>query len=504
MESSKVSNEVLLQLVTRLENAINKLEVRSGPPVPQVSLPVSASVATTEKVSVFSDYWNKTLKLIQELNNDAKDTGSNEIIQITDSAIQTICAHQDILFASENFKKPAINDIKEVSKKVFSIRSKVEEIGKLNKDYSLHSDAVKNGLEALNWVYSDQSCADITQTYFESIDFAGNKIFMKKIPVQTKWVKSYKAVIAEVNNLVKANYKCGLSWSSKGEGDVSKLLLNIGNTYKTNFTKQEEKKPEPVEEVDPRLKIQEMITSGQLRQSLKPINKPEVKKEEPKPQPVKTEAPAQQVKPAAQVTPPQQTNTTVTASVCTTSSSKHSNEAKKGRRHTLIKNGKKEIFEDLRKLFIYENIEGETKDLDPEKLINRTVVQISNCAGSVFKVSKKINTIKLDNCEDVTIVCTSLISIFEIVNSVKIRVQVEGTINAFSVDGSSDVILQLSLDSANAQVIASKSSEVRLRLVKEDDKDDYTEHLIPEQFVFTLTPTRKIEAKVSDLYDNYK
>ncbi len=457
---SSISESALQQLVSRLETAVTKLETKAS------GSNISANLMTTEKLAAFSDYWNKTLKLLIELQTAAKATGKDQIMAISEVAIEAICGHQDILIASESFKRPVKNDLVTLSKKFTAIVTKVADIGKANREFSLHSDAVKNGLDALYWVFAESSYADITQTYYESIDFAGNKILMQKVPEQSNWLKAYKAIINEVNSLVKANYRCGLTWSHAGDGEVTNLILTLGNTYRKNFKKGDStvKDAEP----DSREKIHEQISSGNVRKSLKAVTKIE---------PPKTET---------------ENNSNFKSKF---------KDVKRGRRVTLLKKGKKEVFEEGRNLFNYENIEDEVKELDESKLATRTVVQISNCSGCVFKVPNKVNSITLYNCEDCTIVAHSLISIFQITNSFKIKVQVEKSIHSFQVDGSSDVTLHLTLDCKDANVLACKSSEIRFRLPKEDDPTDYTEHSIPEQFVFKLNDKRKVDSRVSDLYD---
>jgi hypothetical protein len=174
----------------------------------------------------------------------------------------------------------------------------------------------------------------------------------------------------------------------------------------------------------------------------------------------------------------------------------HSTSEVRGRRATLLKNGKKEEFEQARLMYSFENLENETKELEADQLVPKTVVQVSNCSGCVFKISRKINFIKINNCEDVTFVLHSLVSIFEINNSIKIRVQVEGTANNYSIYDSRDVIITLSNESKDAQVIAGKSADIKLRLPKEG-ADDYVEHSLPEQFVFSINSDGNIDTKVS-------
>jgi adenylyl cyclase-associated protein len=475
--TSGISEEALTQLITRLETAVNKLESKAG------SQNVQTTMLTTEKIAAFTDYWNKILKALLDFKEASKETGNPLLEQICEVVCESICAHQDILIASESFKKPVNHDLQQLSKKIISINSKIQEISKANKDVALHCEAVKNGLDAIVWIFQDSQCDTITQTYYEAIDFAGNKIMMKKIPAETKWVKAFKAIIKEIDSLVKTNYKSGLVWSSKGDGDVNNLLVTIGNTYRTNFKKhtaepvQEESKTAPVNNKE---KIHEIIKLEDIKKSLKPI-----KKEEPVAE--------------------QKETTTHVDTKHEESSKKHSHDeshskSSRGRRSLVHKKGAKEEYQESRSAFIYENMEGESKDLDPEKLTLKTTIQINNCFNSTFKVSKKVNFIKLTNCEGVNIICETLVSILEIINCTDVKVQVNGMVRSFSIDGSDNVLLHLSYESREAQIVASKSTEMKLRLAKEDDANDYDEIIIPEQFVFTITPNRKIAAKIGDNY----
>jgi len=485
-----VTNDVLLQVVNRLENAIN--ELKSGKSAPAGEVNINKALLTTEKIAASTDYWNKTLKLLLEMRAAATETGVKEIELLTDIVTEAICAHQDVLVATESFKKPVGNDLQTLAKKIGSITGRVQDMLKNNINFALHSEAVKNGLEVLYWLYAESSCDTIAQTYFESIDFPGNKIFMKKIPAETKWVKAFKAVIKEIVDYVTKNHKAGLVWSLKGDDSVSNLILTLGITYRKNFKKQTDKEEEQKnDKEDGRQKIQDMITSGQIRSSLKPIGKIEPPKEEPKVEATNT----------TKVTQHAATITSTSNSTSTTKSSSKAGETKRGRRETLFKKGKQEVFDEGKRSFTYENLEGETRELDPERLKIGTVINISNCINCTFKISKKVNRIKLTNCEEVNIICDSLISMFEIINSLKLRIQVEGTVNSFSVDGSTDVIITLSLASAGAQLYAAKSSEVKLKLAKEEDPLDFTELLIPEQFVFSINANRKLDSRVSELYN---
>jgi len=88
---------------------------------------------------------------------------------------------------------------------------------------------------------------------------------------------------------------------------------------------------------------------------------------------------------------------------------------------------------------------------------------------------------------------------FEITNSLNISVDVTGVVNAFSIDSTRSVAVYITSLSAQAQFITSKSSEVFIRLRDDNDRENYKELPIPEQFVFSLN-NGKLDCKVSDLY----
>ena len=313
-----ISEQTLLQVVARLENLCKNLESSKGN--------AGAQLITTENIAAFTDYWNKTLHNLVNLKAASAELKNEDIDKLTDIACEAICGLQDILIASETFKKPVNADQQALVKKIASIWSKISEITKVKKEIYNHGEAVKNGLDAIFWVFSDSMCDQVCQTYLEQIDFPGNKILAMKQPLHTKWLNTFKSIIKEQNELVKKNYKLGLSWSVKGETDISKLLVTIGNTYRKNF-----KNEEIVVDVkqESRNKLFEEISNDSARKGLKPLGKTEDKKEEKK----------EDLHPLLAF-------------------DKKQNKSKehKGRRQTLIKKGKQEKFEEGKSLYFFENM----------------------------------------------------------------------------------------------------------------------------------------------------
>ena len=265
-----ITEQTLLQVVSRLENLSKNLETSKGN--------MSSQLMTTENIAAFTEYWNKVLHSLVNLKAASAEINNEDLNKISDIVCEAICGLQDILVASETFKKPVGADIQSLIKKISSIWAKLSDIYKAKKEIYNHGEAVKNGLDAIYWVFSDTMCDSVTQTYLEQIDFPGNKILALKQPLHTKWLSTFKSIIKELNELVKKNYKMGLSWNVKGEADFSKFLVTIGNTYRKNF-KKEENVVDPTQ--DSRNKLFEELSSN-AGKGLKPVSKIEEKKEDKK------------------------------------------------------------------------------------------------------------------------------------------------------------------------------------------------------------------------------
>lgn len=508
MESKVVTQETLVSVVSRLEALVAKLEgTQSGQSQQQTNqINISSAMLSTEKITAFTDYWNKTLHLLLELKKCAEQTKKPEIESLTEIILEAICFQQDILIASETFKKPQTKDMQDLAKKFSELINKVEEMNKQKREFALHCEAVRNGLDSLSWMFNDKSCDAICQTYSEAIEFPGNKLFMQKVPEVTAWVKALKVVFKGVNELVKVNYKSGINWSLGGEEDISRVLLSIGTIFRKNFKKQEETKEEKkvVKQEENQKQIKDLLTSGELRKGLKPapnsnalIPKSEpqstaevVKKEEKDEKKEEAKPAAAESKPSAEPEAPKSEFI-----------STRKKEVKKGRRETIWKKGKNEQYEKIRGSFYFQNLEDEVREIDPEKLETKTILTFNNCYNCTFSANKKINAIKLSNCENVNVICDSLISIFEIVNCVGIKVQVDGIIRSFTIDGSNEVMFIVYSKCKEAQFIAAKSHDIKIRLRKDEDPLDYNEILIPEQFVFQINEKKKVDCRVSDLYN---
>lgn len=456
----------LSDLVTRLEKVCLSLEGKNMGNI-------STSLQSVENIATFSDYWNKQIKNLIDITEHSKTFNDQDLEKVTDVLIEGVCFNQDILVMSESFIQPSKEEAQNTCKKLNNYICKAAEVKKARPDLELFVEVINNCLDAFTWPFSGNSGYDTVKTYAEAVDFPGNKIFLKKNPEWSKWVKLVKTIMKEMVVLVEKSYKAGLKWNSKGNSDASLIALGIGELYRKNFIKKEVECPSK----DCRNDLMNSIKNVDLKSHLKPtVTEDKTVFNPSKVIEVKTEQ-AEGVK------------------------FTKSSEQKVGRRATLIKKGKAEEYKDMTGTVIIQNFENETKEIEVEKLQTKSVINIYNCIDCTLKVSKKINSIKITNCDNIKIYVESLMSSFEITNSVKISVIVTGTVNLFSLDNCTDTSMYLPPSSQGAQVYATKCTSSHIKLINETS-EEVGEYLLPEQFAFCLNESRtKITARVSELYD---
>ena len=109
-------------------------------------------------------------------------------------------------------------------------------------------------------------------------------------------------------------------------------------------------------------------------------------------------------------------------------------------------------------------------------------IYIYKCTGSTIVVKGKVNQITLDSCKKVAVVCDSVISGVDIVNSNSCQIQVLGKAPTVSIDKTDGFQLYLSKDGLETEILTSKSSEMNILIPGKKEDDDMVETPIPEQF----------------------
>ncbi|KAH9252064.1 hypothetical protein BASA81_010046 [Batrachochytrium salamandrivorans] len=148
-------------------------------------------------------------------------------------------------------------------------------------------------------------------------------------------------------------------------------------------------------------------------------------------------------------------------------------------------------------------VEGQTGTvtIPADQVSVKHTVYVYNCIGATVIVEGKCNTITVDSCKKTQVVFSDVLAMCETVNSKQIKIQCKGRAPTVSVDKTDGFTVYLSREAMfETKVVAAKSSEMNLQVPGKTDEDAWVEKVIPEQFVYHLTPEYTIKSEVSELY----
>ena len=224
-----VSNDTLIDVVTRLENCIKELKGDSNIKIETVDK------AEEEKpiIRPFTEFWTKAKESMQMMIENAKTSTLGEpLVRITEIAIEAICLHQDILYNQEHFKPLVDSETGIIQSKFMELIKKVEKIGLEQREIEQHSKSIVTGINTLFWCTIKDDCGEVAQQYSEMIDVSRNKIVIKKIQEETNWVKAWKDIFLNLVKLVKMEYKVGLPYNFKSEKIFKEFQEKLGENFK--------------------------------------------------------------------------------------------------------------------------------------------------------------------------------------------------------------------------------------------------------------------------------
>merc|ERR1712110_1035181 len=125
---------------------------------------------------------------------------------------------------------------------------------------------------------------------------------------------------------------------------------------------------------------------------------------------------------------------------------------------------------------------------------------MGKCKKTTVIVQGKISTVQILSCSDVQVVMENVINAVEVTDCKKVKFQITGSCPTAAIDKTDSCMVYLmSEDAKKMQISASKHSNCNITYMNGDDP---VELPIPEQFVFTLNDSGKLDAKVSDLYSS--
>ena len=129
----------------------------------------------------------------------------------------------------------------------------------------------------------------------------------------------------------------------------------------------------------------------------------------------------------------------------------------------------------------------------------KETVYIFGCIGATITIVGKCKSIIVDSCKKTKVYFDSVMASFEVVNSQRIHVEIKEKCPAVAIDKTDGIVVNLSLNAMDTEIVASKSSEMNVQWPGADG--ELVERPIPEQFVHRIK-NGAITADVSDLYSH--
>ena len=541
--SSDMSEERIDQIISRLEKAIEKMDILS-------SLPENTSVKSEEKgsSSPLTNYWKNALNLLQELKEKSSEAKNVHFEELTEIFIESICFQQDILLHSFSFQKPVGEDMKKLLLILQNQIKRTEKIMILEPNLNLQYELVQKGMNTLMWMFDTFKCDLIVNNSMGFINDISNKIIKKGNQIYTEWVNTFMKLMKEIYEFVNKNYKNGLIWSAQGNNNTFELILELGDTYKKYFKNysrivQNDLSFNQIQENDKRNKMFEELKNDIIK---KELNRKKIKrniennpfneknneiennnnnfiynesnneinifdnineiKEDNKDDNKEIETrkdKSNSISQKAHISLSFRNSIKDTGSGSILDNSSKSG-YETGVRKKLLSMGKRDHYEEKDNIILFENFDGLIKNIKPDILDVDTFVRITNCLNCTFKISKSINRILILNCQNCKVICDGLFSDIEIVNNTQIIMQCDGLVHMANVEGSKDVMFILSPKSRNIPIYCHHSTFIRVKTLKNDNdvggtKKEYDEYIFPEQFEFCVDDNMKLKFNVASI-----
>lgn len=431
----------LLSVLTRLENATQRLEILSKYETVGASSQTSAGPSAAS-VSAFDSLLTESFASYLAASKKIGGLVSDQATVLND-AVHEIRRLVQVASVS---KKPA--DISPHLKNLTQFIGKIAELKDKNRSSPLfsHLSAVADGAPALGWVAVEPTPAPFVNEMKEAAQFYANKVikeFKEKDKSHVEWVNLYLAFLAELIVYIKKWHTTGLSWNPKG-GDASAAPSTSSAPAPTvaiakPSTAAAAAPAKPVGNLFGELAGKDAVTAG-----LRKVDKSEMTHKNP-------ELRATSVVKAA-ATP-----------------AKSPAGAPKGPAKLALE-GNKWVVENQ---FNNENVVISETEI-------RHVVYIYGCQNSTITIKGKVNAITLDSCKKVALVIDTVVSSVDTVNCKSVQIQITGTAPTALVDKTDGYQLYLS-DSARAiEIFASKSSE--MNVLTQQNGGDFIEKPVCEQF----------------------
>jgi len=193
-----------------------------------------------------------------------KETNIPQLAEMAELAVGMLQLTNRIINASLSSKKPDTAMLPEIQKAMKENWTKIDNqfVRAKARDWEIYGQFLTDGLQVCFWVFQEIVIAAIDGV-IESAEFKGNKIRMKKIPEQKKWVDSFMGILKAHKEFAKEHAATGLTWKGKDHAALQRALTGESGPSPTKETpKQEEQKKEaPKQDVKPVAPVKPKVIS---------------------------------------------------------------------------------------------------------------------------------------------------------------------------------------------------------------------------------------------------
>lgn len=406
----------------------------------------------------------------------ARATGDAGVLAASEVLQRSFAGELEIVRAVAACRAPTAEQLQALLKPVGEEMAKAQDLAFKHRSAANHCKTVAEALQGLAWVaYSGKGCGLSLPTahveeYWNAGEFYSNKILREFKNTDggaphVEWVKTCKALFAELKSYVKEHHPTGPAWNPKGQ-DPGQYKPGAGGGAKATPPAAPPAAPPPpppgfadkpraatpagggMGAVFGEINQGDKVTAGLKKVTADMKTKNRVDRTHV------VAAGAKKAPPAPAAGGKSDAGKPRPAPVCALRGNKWTVEHQLENRELVI------------------NVDS-----------SRQAVYVFKCENCTIQVKGKVNAVTLDSCRRCAVVFEDVLACFEVVNSQSTEAQCTGKCPTFSFDKSDGVQLYLSEAAKGANITTAKSSEMNVLVPKEGEEGEFAEIPLPEQFI---------------------
>lgn len=455
MSGDSAKLDLILQRLSAIEAKIG-LSDSSATGGGDADSSVPASITGFDKYT--SEYLDPFVAACNKLGGDAQEAG--KIIQ------EAWMEMRSFLLMASKCKEPSQSAMPGL---LAGLSTKLKASAALvqRNEWEKHTKTCSEGIGCLNWLLVKPAPRDFIESYIGGSDYWANGIrtqYKTSNPDQIAFCNTFKALLQNLMEYVKAYHLTGVTWNPKGV-DVSEFKPGdspaAAVTAKPTTTATASQGAADKAGLFAALNKDSAVTSGlkkvtkdmqTWRSEYKGGDAPATVKAAPKPK----------TKPAE-----------------------------------VLKGPPKLEFQSAASKWLVEYQSEASGMVNIDIKDKKETVYIYGCVGANISINGKCKSIVVDGCKKCRVTFGVAMASCEVVNCQRMNIVCTETVASVAIDKTDGIVVTLPRTSLDTEVVASKSSEMNLSWP--DEQGEMIEKPIPEQYVHRIKGM-SITANVSDLY----